>query len=156
VNGRAAYLTECDCKTKSVKKAWLLVAGKTKSCGCLRRELSSNSPGPRSRHGFAPRGKKGREYTAWLEARSEDPNTPSFETFLTQVGSAPASDPRAVLRRQADGSRQWRRGKKLTIEEVREIRALRDAGFLHKEIARQFAISKSHSRAIVNFQVWKD
>jgi hypothetical protein len=101
-------------------------------------------------------GNPNREYAAWREAVRRDSTTSDFETFLSQVGSAPASDPRAGLRRQPDGSYQWRRGKKLTAADVKEIRAMRDAGFLHKEIAPQFGISKSLVQKIVTFEAWKD
>jgi hypothetical protein len=107
-------------------------------------------------HGFAPRGKKyGREYIAWHHARRYDKSTPGFEIFLLQVGPCPAQKG-AELRRQPDGSYVWRRGSKLTEVDVKEIRALRTAGFEYKQISPLFSISPALVGKIVNFKLWKE
>jgi hypothetical protein len=155
VNGRAAFTTECECGTVSPKQAFLLSSGKTQSCGCLRRDLGPLKLIPRFRHGFALRGKKPKLYSAWVGARLSDKNVPSFEIFSRSVGPCPPQKG-AELRRQPDGTYVWRRGRKLNESDVREIRGLRDAGYLHKEIASQFGIHQSLVQKIVNFQSWKD
>jgi hypothetical protein len=155
VDGRAAFITECVCGTVSVKKAFVLQAGETKSCGCLRRELGPQKLKPRLSHGFALRGKKTKLYTAWVDARMHDANVPAFEIFSRLVGPCPTQKG-AELRRQPDGTYKWSRGRKLTEADVSELRAMRTAGHLHKEIATQFGIHPSTVQKIVTFTSWKD
>ena len=38
---RIIWTCRCDCGNRSLVEHWQLLRGKTKSCGCLRRELSS-------------------------------------------------------------------------------------------------------------------
>jgi DNA-binding CsgD family transcriptional regulator len=39
---KGAYLCKCDCGTEIVAFPWFLLAGKVKSCGCLRRDRMSS------------------------------------------------------------------------------------------------------------------
>lgn len=41
-NNRGAYLCECDCGKEIVAFPWHLLAGKVKSCGCLRKHRMSS------------------------------------------------------------------------------------------------------------------
>ena len=95
-------LCECDCGTKTVKRLYDVVSGRTKSCGCLRKE------GRRPVHGkrYTP------EYGIWcrIKQRCYNPKTTdyayyskrgikvsdewitSFETFYQDMGPRPSKN----------------------------------------------------------------
>ncbi len=104
--GRATWLCQCDCGTKVECQAVRLRSGNTKSCGCLRIDVTR----ARSKtHGYAPQGRRPPEYTAWAnmiarcnnEKHEKYPHyggrgikvatrwLDSFETFLADVGDRP-------------------------------------------------------------------
>ena len=41
INGRTAWLCKCDCGSEKVVTGISLTSGRTKSCGCLRSEITS-------------------------------------------------------------------------------------------------------------------
>lgn len=41
--GRAKYLVQCDCGTQKILVGNVFIHGKTKSCGCLKREIAKKS-----------------------------------------------------------------------------------------------------------------
>lgn len=100
LGGKAAWLCKCQCGNVKVVKDHLLKCGKTRSCGCLNRELSSSR---RTTHGQT----KTPEYNIFLLAkkRCENPSDKryanyggrgikflfeSFEQFFRCVGSRPS------------------------------------------------------------------
>lgn len=95
------YLCRCSCGNEVVVTQFCLRAGKTRSCGCIRRENPNAL-----KHGY----KGTPEYIAWknMRARCNNPNRPQaedyggrgityapewddFEVFLAHVGPRPSS-----------------------------------------------------------------
>lgn len=112
--GFAKWRCACDCGNTSVVASRNLVAGTTKSCGCLRYERETSN---RLRHGYA----KSPTYKSWAAAKTRccntnDVNYPryggrgiamcerwlhSFENFLADMGERPAG--RSLDRIDNDG-----------------------------------------------------
>lgn len=93
------------------------------------------------------------EYYAWENVRKRHKYQHSFAAFLRTIGPRPSSK-RAWLRLQSDGSFAWRRGYKLTEQDVHEIRSMRRAGFIFREIAARFGISVRFAQQIVQLKKW--
>ncbi len=72
-NGFASWLCECDCGEKCVVCGRALRIGKTKSCGCLRRETTAKT---RKKHGK----KNSRLYRIWtaMKARCTNPQNKRY------------------------------------------------------------------------------
>jgi hypothetical protein len=110
--GGTLWKCQCSCGNRCVKRDGSLKRGKTKSCGCLRRELTSerNHRGPPAlAHGHAAGGKCSREYISWraMIQRCINPKRHdwknyggrgiavcerwlhSFENFLADMGPRP-------------------------------------------------------------------
>src|ERR1700726_591569 len=68
------WLCRCDCGNEKETTATCLIIGNTKSCGCLRSEISKKRM---STHGLS----KSREYESWLHMikRCENQNDPSYK-----------------------------------------------------------------------------
>lgn len=101
--GRAVqWVCRCECGGEPIVRARLLVTGKTQSCGCLRKETTSQA---RRSHGMS----ESRTYRIWhhMKRRCTDEKHPkwlhyggrgitlyqewhSFERFLEDMGEAPA------------------------------------------------------------------
>jgi hypothetical protein len=75
-----ALLCHCDCGAEKVVQVKSLLAGLTKSCGCLRRELVAAK---NTRHGEAPRKNQTAEYKIWCNMikRCEDPNQQNYKYY---------------------------------------------------------------------------
>lgn len=75
--GQALWRFECDCGKKPVALATLVNIGKTKSCGCLRREITGNK---NRIHGMSG---KNRFYKIWRNARERcrNPNNPAWKNY---------------------------------------------------------------------------
>lgn len=101
------WLCLCDCGTEREVVGKTLVAGESRSCGCLKSELSSKR---NLKHGYGKAGKKKRgEYRSWdsMKGRCLNPNDDSyhqyggrgitvcerwansFESFLIDMGERP-------------------------------------------------------------------
>lgn len=101
-NIRACWLCKCECGKEEIKRSNSLLTGSTKSCGCLRDELSAER---KLTHG----GSKRPEYEVWLKMKSrccreEDPDfhnyggrgvkicsnyENNFEEFIKDIGNRP-------------------------------------------------------------------
>lgn len=101
------WACKCDCGVEKVVGQGELTSGKTKSCGCFRRELTAKN---KTIHGNARRKQHTKEYRIWrgMLSRCTNPNTPcyqdygargitvcerwanSFDTFLADMGRCPA------------------------------------------------------------------
>jgi len=108
--GNALWKCTCDCGQKKVIVLGQLNAGKTKSCGCLARELASKRTAKvATKHGDCTRTSRSSEYEAWrsMKKRCLNPNykqwkdyggrgikicqewIDSFDAFLADVGRKP-------------------------------------------------------------------
>lgn len=103
--GHSFFVCVCSCGRSSVVVDTSLKAGKSRSCGCLQKEVASSI----FIHGFSRVGGKSHEYNAWLgiKKRCYNPNTEnysyyggrgitvcerwldSFENFLEDMGLSP-------------------------------------------------------------------
>ena len=114
-HGFAVWLCECTCDTAVAVLGISLRSGKSRSCGCLRREVSARTIGlnrhSTPKHGHATR-KNGvtAEYKCWvaMKSRCENPNAGnwkryggrgikicpewrgSFEAFFRHMGAKPS------------------------------------------------------------------
>ena len=99
------WLCECECGNKKPVVKYNLTSGRSKSCGCLRKEtVGKNS----TTHGHTSKGIISTEYNSWysMRQRCEDPNNKEyqhyggrgikvcerwdkFENFLEDMGSKP-------------------------------------------------------------------
>lgn len=75
-HGKALWLCECDCKNKIVLPSTHLTSGRTRSCGCLRRE---NSKCINTTHGM----KGTRLYEVWknMRKRCYNPNIKEYKHY---------------------------------------------------------------------------
>ena len=81
LNGRPAYLCQCECGNKKVVRSVDIMYGKTRSCGCLRNELSAErnkrtktKPNATKRHPLFYR------WTS-MRQRCNNPNNPSYHNY---------------------------------------------------------------------------
>ena len=182
-HGQSRWLCRCDCGTSSVVDVGRLRCGRSKSCGCLRRELARKS---HQKHGYARTGLKTVEYRAWLAMRvrcnnqnSKDypryggrgisvcPRWDSFENFLADMGPRPKG---MSLDRFPDkngnyepGNCRWAtpkqqgrnsRSVKLNNDQVAEIRARLKEGLSGKAAAAKFGVSASNITMIKKGRTW--
>ncbi len=72
------YLCRCDCGTEKAHSAYTISVGNSKSCGCLRREISSLG-----RHGHARTTGKSKAYLVWEQmcGRCNCPTNKSFANY---------------------------------------------------------------------------
>lgn len=75
-DGRSRYLCKCLCGEEKLILASSIVGGKTKSCGCLRAELTSKS---RRSHGYSNK----RIYKIWtnMKSRCLNPSTQAYQHY---------------------------------------------------------------------------
>lgn len=65
VSGEAQWLCVCDCGVEKVASGWRLRAGRTSSCGCLRREKGRARGRQNQVHGHLAGGRLTRTYVTW-------------------------------------------------------------------------------------------
>ncbi len=85
------WICKCDCGKMAVVRKDRIKSGKTKSCGCLRREhlLRINL-----KHGCSKKGKRTKEFEAWRNAKYYakthgiffEKSWADFSTFLKDLG----------------------------------------------------------------------
>lgn len=81
---QALWFCECDCGRTAVVSSPALRHGKTKSCGCWRREFPAAT---KTRHGYATRDETGNYrhavYRIWrgMRSRCENPNQPHYPRY---------------------------------------------------------------------------
>lgn len=117
---RKKALCRCDCGDSAIVRIDHLKSGRSRSCGCLRREVTRQN---KTRHGMARRGRRrSPEYAIWSQMieRCHNPNNDgypmyggrgiavcdkwrrSFESFFSHVGRRP-SDSHSIDRIDVDG-----------------------------------------------------
>lgn len=77
-DGHYRWLCQCDCGNKSTVRGSLIISGRTKSCGCLRKIKPI-------RHGKARRKDRHPLYTVWIAMRGRC-NIPSFSNYKNYGG----------------------------------------------------------------------
>lgn len=109
--GATYWLCSCECGKLGTVKSGKLISGRSKSCGCLMRELASARIKlyiPQLRHGHARKGHITRTHSIWMgmNSRCNNPNREKykdygargikvcerwhkFENFLADMGEAP-------------------------------------------------------------------
>lgn len=102
---RRYWVADCDCGETTVVERASVLAGRTKSCGCLRREVSRQTT-----HGHTRQGKWSSEYGIWAAMRQRCSNPENkryadyggrginvcsrwekFENFYEDMGSRPSN-----------------------------------------------------------------
>jgi len=70
----------CECGVESIARATHLTAGKIRSCGCLMKDLMSET---RSTHGCSRIGKMTPEYSVWrgIKCRTRNTRTKSYKNY---------------------------------------------------------------------------
>lgn len=77
--GQAIWLCQCDCGAVTETPTHLLKSGRTKSCGCLKKEIINNSIEAQTTHGKSHT----RLYKVWggMRARCCNPNNPHYKNY---------------------------------------------------------------------------
>lgn len=108
-NGKSVWLCNCDCGAQTEVLRNNLVSGITKSCGCLRKEASTERA---TKHGHTTHTDRSSEYESWqgMKNRCKNPShmswpryggrgikvcpqwVDSFETFLKDMGPKPTEE----------------------------------------------------------------
>ena len=127
VGDRVRWIVECDCGNRAVRASHDLRCGDTRSCGCLRREVTVARS---TRHGAAGRGGSTPEYRSWAHARERCLNPKcddyknyggrgitmcdrwarDFKAFLADMGTRPRGselDRRNNLGNYEPGNCRW-------------------------------------------------
>jgi hypothetical protein len=105
------WFCECDCGTKKTVKTWALTSGRSKSCGCLHKEIIRDIGYKNATHGCDRVGKATPEYITWgsMISRCTNPRKKdypnylgrgievcerwhSFENFLADMGYKPSPE----------------------------------------------------------------
>lgn len=175
----------CECGNERTVNGSSLTNGKSKSCGCLQRELTSKKF---LKHGCTRNGKLTRAYEVWLNMRNRcrNPKHPSykyyggrgilvcerwndFRNFLEDMGEQPAG--LEIDRIENDGNYEpgncrWATSKqqkennrkpKLTKLKVQVIKKLlAESSLTQTAIADIFNVSKTHIGHIRANRTWKN
>lgn len=79
-DGCLQWLCHCDCGNDLVARSRDLRSGNTKSCGCLKMDLTRVRF---TTHGYCKEGKPNQEYTTWkgMRQRCNDPNADNYPRY---------------------------------------------------------------------------
>ena len=175
VHGQARWEAKCDCGGQTLVVSTKLVSGRTKSCGCLVKDVT------RARsitHGQGSRANKSRAYTAWKEMKRRVKRDPhyvgkvdihpewfaSYEAFFADMGPCPDGweldridntkgyGPGNV--RWADETRQSRNRSYCKLSEVTAAQ-VRDSHLPTKELMVKFEVSKSTINRVRRGAAWQ-
>jgi hypothetical protein len=173
--GHILWACRCDCGTKAIVRRGDLQQGRTRSCGCLKRDITRSQS---TKHGHAPREGRSGAYRSWAAMRQRcrvNHNYSergikvckrwlSFERFFTDMGSRPRGLTLDRINNDGDykpGNCHWvtraeqarnQRRTKLSAAKAHMIRS--DTRSLSKT-AQDYGVSKSHISAIKHRKVWR-
>lgn len=167
----ALWRCRCDCGNEIITSSAVLRRGTSRSCGCLRREVTTARS---TIHGDKPRKGASGTYQSWqnMIKRTTDPTDPhyprwggrgitvcdrwrnDYRAFLGDMGPKPRGltlerkdndgpyEPRnCVWATPAEQARNQRRTK-LTPERIREVVRLHDSGLTVGQVAEQVGIDR--------------
>jgi hypothetical protein len=83
-NGGTRWRCACVCGNKTTTRISSLRDGEAQSCGCLQREVATDTVRKRStKHGHAPRNTPSPEYRVWtaMHARCRNPNASGYKYY---------------------------------------------------------------------------
>lgn len=81
--GQRVWRCRCDCGAEVPVSSYMLTSGKTKSCGCLRRDMGVARGKASARHGEGSNGRETAEYRCWgaMLSRCNNPNHCNFPDY---------------------------------------------------------------------------
>jgi len=178
------YVCKCSCGNIKVIIGQNLTNGRTKSCGCLQKEIVSSICKNRITHGMS----NTTEYEIWASMKQRCLNNndaayknyggrgiticqewiDSFETFYLDMGDRPKG--RSIDRKNNNGpyckencrwgtrSEQTRNSRRSTVTplKVKLIRYFNKRGCNTRELASLCSISYTHTRRIITKEQWRD
>lgn len=153
---KAMWKLKCDCGSIITARANNLRTGTTRSCGCLKREVSTEKATKHGLHGVP-------EYGVWksMNQRCSNPKNPgfknyggrgitvcrawatSFANFYADMGPRPS--PELTIKRTT----------KLSHALVMDLRA-RSKGKTVRDWAREHGIKETAAYCAANYQTWND
>lgn len=81
---RRLWICRCDCGNVTTHSTDALSSGKTRSCGCLKREIISH--GAHTTHGQAGLGRQSSAYRTWRGMKNRCENNPKHQAFSRYSG----------------------------------------------------------------------
>lgn len=178
--GRSGWECLCLCGNTKIVEGYRLTNGDTRSCGCLRREVSAARC---FKHGRTHSG----AWKSWVNmlTRCTNPNSSSyhfyggrgvtiapewmaFENFFADMGERPEGlslDRIDTYDHYRPGNCRWantktqgrnRRGSVLDMETAQEIRQRISAGATRDDLAIEFGVTKSAIQHVIHKRSWHD
>lgn len=184
-NHHHTWFCQCDCENKTIKSisGRCLLTGNTKSCGCIRREMTINK---NTIHGLS---KNNKLYVLWenIKTRCYNKNQRSYKDYggrgivmyegwihnapifieyvsnlenclvegysIDRINNNGNYEPGNLKWSTTGEQNRNQRNNKLNIEDVIEIRELAGNKTV-KEIAKMFNISLSQCSRVINYKTW--